>query len=139
MFQFTEDMKKVVDTAVRPFLFATASKDGKPNGVPIGFARMFSDDEFILVDNFMQKSRQNIIDNPVAAVTCWSNEVHYGYQFKGQARLETSGEAFNNAVEWVENRGLPFKPKGVIIVKVDEVYYVGSRKDSRMNLVSQEN
>jgi predicted pyridoxine 5'-phosphate oxidase superfamily flavin-nucleotide-binding protein len=138
MFKFTEDMKKVVATAVRPFIFATASKDGKPNGVPIGFAKMLSDDEFMLVDNFMQKTRQNIIENPVAAVTCWSSEVHYGYQFKGKARYETSGEVFDSAVELVKERGAPFKPKGVVIVKVDEVYYIGSSKDSRKNLVSQE-
>ncbi|HEY31933.1 MAG TPA: pyridoxamine 5'-phosphate oxidase [Dehalococcoidia bacterium] len=139
MFQFTEDMKNVVATAVRPFLFATASKDGKPNGVPIGFVRILSDDEFMLVDNFMQKTQQNIIENPVAAVTCWSNEVHYGYQFKGKARYETSGEVFDSAVEWVQSRGASFQPKGAVIVKVDEVYYVGGRKDSRVNLASQEN
>ena len=138
MFKFTEDMKKVVATSVRPFIFATASKNGKPNGVPIGFAKMLSDDEFMLVDNFMQKTRQNIIENPIAAVTCWSSDVHYGYQFKGKAHIETSGEVFDSAVEWVKNRGLPFKPKGVVIVKVDEVYYIGSKKDSRKNLVTQE-
>ena len=138
MFRFTEDMKKVVDTAVRPFIFATASKDGKPNGVPIGFVKLLSDDEFMLVDNFMQKTRQNVIENPVAAVTCWSSELHYGYQFKGKARYETSGKAFDNAMEWVKNREVPFQPKGAVIVKVDEVYYVGGRKDSRENLVSQE-
>ena len=138
MFRFTEDMKEVVATAVRPFIFATASKDGKPNGVPIGFVKLLSDDEFMLVDNFMQKTRQNIIENPVAAVTCWSSEVHYGYQFKGKARYETSGEVFDSAIEWVQSRGASFQPKGAVIVKVDEVYYVGGRKDSRKNLVSEE-
>jgi len=138
MFRFTEDMREVVATAVRPFIFATASKNGKPNGVPIGFVKLLSDDEFMLVDNFMQKTRQNIIENPIAAVTCWSNELHYGYQFKGKARYETSGEVFDSAIEWVKSREVPFQPKGVCIVKVDEVYYIGSRKDSRRNLVSQE-
>jgi predicted pyridoxine 5'-phosphate oxidase superfamily flavin-nucleotide-binding protein len=138
MFRFTEDMKEVVDAAVRPFIFATASKDGKPNGVPIGFVKLFSDDEFILVDNFMQKTRQNVIENPVAAVTCWSSDARYGYQFKGKARYETSGEAFDSAIEWVKSRGASFQPKGAIIVKVDEVYYVGARKDSRNNLASRE-
>ena len=138
MFRFTEDMKEVVATAVRPFIFATASKDGKPNGVPIGFVKLLSDDEFMLVDNFMQKTRQNIIENPVAAVTCWSSEVHYGYQFKGEARYEISGEVFDSAIEWVQSRGASFQPKGAVIVKVDEVYYVGGRKDSRKNLVSEE-
>jgi len=138
MFRFTEDMKEVVATAVRPFIFATASKDGKPNGVPIGFVKLLSNDEFMLVDNFMQKTLQNVIEKPVAAVTCWSSEVHYGYQFKGKVRYETSGEVFDSAIEWVQSRGASFQPKGAVIVKVDEVYYVGGRKDSRKNLVSQE-
>ena len=138
MFNFTEDMKELVDKAVRPFIFATVSKDGKPNGVPINFARILSGDEFMLVDNFMQKTYQNIIGNPVAAVTCWSKEAYYGYQFKGEARHETSGEVFDSAVEWVKNHGLPFKPKGVVIVKVDEAYYIGPKNDSRKNLVCKE-
>ena len=138
MFRFTEDMKNIVGTAVRPFIFATASKDGKPNGVPIGFVKLLSDDELMLVDNFMQKTHQNVIENPVAAVTCWSTDAHYGYQFKGEARYETSGEVFDDAMEWVKSRGASFQPKGTVIVKVDEVYYVGGSKDSRNNLVSQE-
>ena len=138
MFKFTEDMEKVVDTAVKPFIFTTASKDGQPNGVPIGFARIHSDNEFMLADIFMQKPRQNINENPVAAVTCWNSEIHYGYQFKGKAHSETSGEVFDSAVEWAKNRGFPTKPKGVVILEVDEVYYIGSSKDSTKNLASQE-
>ena len=139
MFKFTEDMKKVLATAVRPFIFATASKTSKPNGVPIGFIRILSDEEFIVVDNFMQKTRQNIIENPIAAVTCWSNELRYGYQFKGSAHIETFGDAYDSAVKWVGESKRPFKPKGIIILKVEEVYYVGSGKDSSKNLVSQDN
>jgi len=138
MFRFTEEMREVVATAIHPFIFATASKKGKPNGVPIGLVKIISDGELMLVDNFMQKTRQNIIENPVAAVTCWSSETHYGYQFKGEVRYETSGELFDSAIEWVQRRGTSFQPKGIAIVKVDEVYYVGGKKDSLKNLVSQE-
>ena len=139
MVKFTQDMKDIAEKA-RPFIMATATKDGKPNGVPIGLVKIISDNEIMLVDNFMQKSRQNIAENPMVAVTCWSTEVPYGYQFKGKARVETSGEHFDQAVRKIREGKHPFpiKTKAVVIIKVDEIYYVGARNDCHINLADKE-
>jgi len=142
MAKFTQDMKDIAAKA-DPFILATASKSGKPNGVPIGLVKIISDDEIMLVDVFMRKSRQNIDENPMVAVTFWSKEVHYGYQFKGKARVETSGKLFDEAIQWVEDKPKPSdlkpldskpKPKAIVVVKVNEIYYVGAGKDSSRNL-----
>ena len=134
MAKITQEMK---DTAEKTpaFIVATASKDGKPNGVPIANVKIISDDEVMLVDNFMQKSRKNIAENPVVAVSYWSKEDRYGYQLKGKARVEESGKLLDEARQWLKEKGSAFHSKAVVVVTVEEAYYVGANKDSSKNLV----
>jgi predicted pyridoxine 5'-phosphate oxidase superfamily flavin-nucleotide-binding protein len=124
MATITQDMKNIFEKA-RPYIFATAGKDGKPNGVPIGMARIISDEEVLLADNFMNKTRRNIAENPWTAITFWTQEAHYGYQFKGRARVEESGKNLEDLKRSMQERKVPFSPKAVVIVKVEEIYYVG--------------
>jgi predicted pyridoxine 5'-phosphate oxidase superfamily flavin-nucleotide-binding protein len=139
MAKLTQEIKDVFAKS-RPFIMATADKDGKPNGVPIGLAKIISDDEIMLVDLFMHKSVLNIKENPWVSITFWNTEVRYGYQVKGKAILETSGKYFDEAEAWLEGRQTPFdaKPKTVVVVKVEEIYYIGAGKDSSIRLDQQD-
>ena len=133
MAKITQEMKAIAEkTPV--FIMATATREGKPNGVPIIDAKIVSDDEIILVDNFMKKTRQNIDENPVVAVSFWDLGVGYGYQFKGNARVETSGKLFDEAIRLAHGEGPKRSPKAVVVVKVDEIYYVGSGPNSGKRL-----
>ena len=134
MAKLTQDMKDIAGKT-KTFILSTASKDGKPNGVPVGLTRIISDEEIMVVDCFMNKSRQNIAENPVVAMTYWSIDDHYGYQIKGSARVETSGALFEDGVRFVKGQGRPFAPKAVVLIKVKEAYYIGSYKDSGTNLI----
>ena len=129
----TQDMKDIA-TKTMVYILATSSKDGKPNGVPIGMVRI-KDDEVILADNFMLKTRQNLEENPVAAVSYWSRDDHYGYQLKGKTRIETSGEYYDEIARGMEERKAPFKPKAAVVLTVEEAYYIGGSKDSGENLI----
>ncbi len=133
MAKITQEMKDIAGNS-KTFIMATASKKGIPNGVPIGFTRIISDDEVMLVDNFMYKSRQNIAENPVASVTYWSPEDRYGFQLKGKARVETAGKLFEEAKRWVKERRPEMSAKAAVIVKVEEIYYIGGSKDSSIRL-----
>ncbi len=130
--KFTQDMKDIMQDS-KVFIFCTADKNGKPNGVPVG-AKIISDDEILIVDYMMVKTRQNIAENPFVAITAWGNE-HYGYQFKGSTHVQTSGEYLNKALEMYESNGgaLSLTVKAAIVIKISEVYYIGM-KDSRQNL-----
>jgi predicted pyridoxine 5'-phosphate oxidase superfamily flavin-nucleotide-binding protein len=136
MAEITQEMKDMAEKATT-FIVATTSNDGKPNGVPISFTRIISDNEIMLVDNFMYKTRQNIAENPMVAVSFWSMEAGYGYQFKGKSRIETSGKLFDEATQWVKSRVPHFHPKAIVVVKVDEIYYIGAGKDSSIRLEEQ--
>jgi predicted pyridoxine 5'-phosphate oxidase superfamily flavin-nucleotide-binding protein len=125
---------KDIAAKTKVYILATSSKDGKPNGVPIGIVRI-KDDEVILADNFMLKTRQNLEENPLAAVSYWSEEDRYGYQLKGKTRIETSGVYFDEIARDMEERKTPFKPKAVVVLPVEEAYYIGGGKDSEENLI----
>ena len=128
MAKITAEMKEIAAEA-KVFVLATATKDGKPNAVPIGAARVFSDDEILLMDNFMRKTRQNIDANPIVAVSVWASGKG-GYQFKGTARVESSGKSFDKGTQWVKSMAPKLSPKAAIIVKVDEIYVTTGGADA---------
>jgi len=119
--KITNEMKQVVEKA-EIFAVATATENGEPNVVPIAFGKVLSDDKFLLMDNFMKKTIENIKVNPRVAISVWEMEDSKGYQLKGNARIETSGELFNDGVKWVRNVEPELSPKAAVIVNVDSIY-----------------
>ena len=120
MAKITEEMKKVA-TKTKGFALATATKDGSPHVIPVGFGKVLSDDELLLVDLFMQKTPENIKENPRVAVSIWDWEELKGYEFKGIARIETSGRVFDESVKMVKSTYPQFDAKAAIILKVDSI------------------
>ena len=139
MAKITQDMKDLMEKTPT-FILATTSQEGKPNGVPVGLVKLISDDEIMVVRVLMNKTWQNIVENPVVALTFWGKEERYGYQCKGKARVETSGKLFNEAVHRIQEHKPPFpiKTKAVVIINVDEIYRVGANVDCGTNLAEQE-
>ena len=135
MVKITQDMRDIFEKS-DPYIVASTSKEGKPNGVPVGLVKIVSDDEILVGDVLMKKTLQNIAENPVVAVTAWDIGVHYGYQLKGTARVETSGDLFDKAVEMLKSRtgDLKLKVKSAVIVKAEEAYYIGMGHDTGINL-----
>ena len=129
MAKITGEMKETTEKARVPVV-ATATKDGKPNAVPITFTKIISDDEILIMDNFMQKTRQNIDANPQVAISVWDMEGKKAFQFKGRARVESSGKTFDEGVQWVKSKSPQLNPKVAVIVKVDEIYITAGGPDA---------
>ncbi len=123
--------------------FATSTKDGKPNVVPIGYVEVISDDEVLIVDTLMDKTRNNLEENPQVAIAVEVMEEFNAYQLKGKAKIFTEGKVFEKALEiqkrrdkkrklryarerieepeWL--RGIhQRKPKAAVLVTVEEIY-----------------
>ena len=105
-----EDMKDVV-SKTRIFSIATASPDGEPNVVPITFAKLISDDEFLVMDNFMEKTEANLKANPRIAISCWDvnpqTKVTRAYQFKGDIHRYMSRHLVKTGMTgWAQVHGL---------------------------------
>lgn len=107
-------------------VFATADRDGQPNAVPVGAKKVLDEDTVLISDQFFNKTRANIENNPRVSITFW--EGHEGYQIKGFATIETKGERYEETARWIENLGnkvgFPLKSKGAVIVKIEAVYAV---------------
>jgi len=125
MAKITKEMKDVI-AKMKPPVVATAGRDGMPNVVPIGFTKVISDDEILLMDNYMNKTRANIEANPQVAISAWSLEDKIGFQFKGKARIETSGKLFEEGIEWVKAKRPHTTPRAAIIIKIEEIFLIGS-------------
>lgn len=108
---------------------ATANKDSKPNVVPIGLARPLNNETVLLVANFMNKTFENLKNNPQAAIAV-SNVSECPYQFKGEVEIHESGKYFDDALEWAKSVMAQLNPKAAVLFKVTEIYSVQPGPDA---------
>ncbi len=104
--------------------FATASKDGTPNVVPVGMLFMGEDGNVWLVDNFLNKTLANLKENPKAAFYIFSKDFPESYQIKGTVTIENSGEDYEKAVAFAHSRKETLPAKNLIKMKVEDIFYV---------------
>ncbi|MGZ7159537.1 MAG: pyridoxamine 5'-phosphate oxidase family protein [Methanobacterium sp.] len=129
----TQEMMDAVEKD-NVIFFATATKDGVPNVVPIGFARPLDEKTIMIVDNYMNKTRKNLEENPKASLVP-RDATKCPYQFKGTVEIHNSGKLFDDAVDWATSVMSKLTPKAAVILNVEEIYTVqpgpdaGSRVD----------
>lgn len=123
MAQFTEEMLEEMK-ATGIISFATASKDGTPNVVPVGMIFMGDDGNIWLVDNYLNKTLANLKENPKAAFYIWTRDFKESYQIKGPVTIENSGPDYLKAVGIAHAKKETYPAKNLIKMKVEEVYYV---------------
>ncbi len=92
----TQNMKDALKSNI--CYFATSSKDGKPNVVPMGFVETVDDSHIMIVDVYMNKTRANLAENDRVALAVTGSNRH-AYQFKGRVKIVRSGEFFDRAVQ----------------------------------------
>ncbi|MEN4018455.1 MAG: pyridoxamine 5'-phosphate oxidase family protein [Methanobacterium sp.] len=124
----TQEMMDAVEKDNVVFL-ATATKDGVPNVVPIGFARPVDEKTIMIVDNYMKKTRENLESNPKASLVP-RDATACPYQFKGTVEIHTSGKAFDEAVDWARSVMSKLPAKAAILLKVEEIYSVKPGPDA---------
>lgn len=121
MVKLNEGMKTAF-SKVKAFPVATASEDGIPNVVPMGFCQLVDDETIWIADNFMLKSLANLKENPNIAIYIWGPDIGSCFQIKGKADVINSGEKFEKmrAIVHTAKPGLP--AKNLIEVKISEVF-----------------
>ena len=103
--------------------FATATEDGTPNVVPIGFARPIDNKTIMIVDNYMNKTHKNLENNPKASLVLRDASA-CPYQFKGTVEIIEEGKYFDEAVDWAKSVMSQLAPKAALLLKVEEKYSV---------------
>ena len=118
--EIKEDMKKI-----QIFPFATSSASGEPNVVPIGMLLLQDDLETVwVIDNFMQKTLDNVKKNANASFYIWSPETAGAYQVKGTITVETSGADYEKARDFAKNKKKELPAKSLLKMKITSVYSV---------------
>jgi len=101
-----------------PIVLTTVSTDGTPNAIYATCVSKFSEDIFLVADNFFFKTRANIETGSPASLLFLTNEKK-SYQLKGTIELLTEGELFEDMKKWNPER-LPGNAAAVL--RVEEVY-----------------
>ena len=121
MVKLSEEMK-VAFSKVKIFPVATASKEGIPNVVPIGFCQLVDDETIWISDNFMSKSLANLKENPIVAIYVWGPDTGGCFQIKGKTEILSSGNEFDK-MKAIVNTAKPGLPaKNLIKVRISEVF-----------------
>ena len=132
---FRSEKMKIAFSKVKIFPVATASKDGIPNVVPMGFCQLVDDETIWIVDNFMVKSLANLKENPNLAIYVWGPDTGGCFQIKGKAEVISIGEKFDKmkAIAHSAKPGLPAKT--LIEVKITEVFQCAPGPDAGKKLL----
>lgn len=121
MVKLTAEMKEAFGK-MKIFPVATASKDGTPNVVPIGFVELVGDDTIWIVDIFMHKSLENLAANPRIALYVWGPEIKGCFQVKGQASVKTSGKDFDAMKAKINAKNPAMSVRSLVIMKITDVF-----------------
>lgn len=117
---------------------ATASLDGKPNIVPMRFARHAAPDVLVIADMYFCKTRVNLKENPKLALSVAFPDraslpvtVHGRGQLAEKGSCGCLGEYWSNWKSWGEDNPPTEVPEGfgppnpscraVLVIDVDEV------------------
>ena len=76
------------------------------------------------------KTKKNILENPRVALTFWDPESRKSFQLKGSAVIETSGKIFTEEVMKYKARRPNSNPRGVVIIKIEEIYITEGGPDA---------
>lgn len=106
---------------------ATISDEGIPNIVPIHSKHFVPFKKVLISDQFMNKTKNNIIENSYGELIIKEKETVY--RIGGICEYKTSGFMFNRAVNGVKkytkqkakNKSIKLKCKGIILMNVTEL------------------
>lgn len=129
MVALTEEIKRALST-VKVFPVATASKDGVPNVVPIGFLELADDETVWISDNFMKKTLDNVLENPKVSFYVWGPETNGCFQIKGTVEVKTSGPEFDKMQETVRAKMAQAPAKGLLVMTIQEVFQCAPGPDA---------
>ncbi|MCG8409675.1 MAG: DUF6064 family protein [Bacteroidales bacterium] len=107
-------------------VFATASNEGIANIVPIHSKHLVARDKVLISDQFMNKTKQNVMNNPYVTVSIKENKKIY--KISGKCIYKTSGFLYAMAVRGAKkyaknnatNRNIKINCKGIILMRVNK-------------------
>jgi len=115
-----QDNVKVCLLSEKNIQLGTASAKGIPNVCYIGCRYFREDGSLVMIDNFMRKTKANVLENPNVAVLVLGD--NGAFQLKGLCRYVDKGEEYDAARAWMKARNKNMPAKGALVIELTEVY-----------------
>jgi predicted pyridoxine 5'-phosphate oxidase superfamily flavin-nucleotide-binding protein len=106
----------------KPIPVATASKTGVPNVCFVGRLKFVDDETLMIMDNYFNKTRANLKENPRVAVLCYDAEIKKSYQIKGKVQVVSSGKIHEEGQAWMHGINPKLPTKATVLIKVEEIF-----------------
>ena len=100
------------------FPIATCSQDGTPNVVYVKFLKVVDDETVLIADNYFNKTRDNILNNPKLSFVVLDEEKG-SFQVKGTTKRLMKGPLYDDVQKWVPD-DLP--KAAAVVLSVKQVY-----------------
>ena len=118
MASLPESASKEWENHTDPSVLATTNTDGIPNAIYVTCVRKFDEETFIIADNYLSKTRANLLAGSKGALLFITKEMH-AFQVKGSLEYHTEGDYFENMKTW-NIKGYP--GHGAVVLRVEEVF-----------------
>ena len=122
MAKLSEQVKKAISKQ-EVFPVATSSQDGTPNVVYIKFLKTIDDETVLIADNYLSKTRDNILSNGKIAFAVLDEEKG-SFQIKGTAERLEEGDMYDEVQGWCPDDS----PKTAAVVMHIGAVYNGAEK-----------
>lgn len=99
---------------------ATASVSGVPNVSAVGAKYVRDSETIVIVDNYMNKTLDNVLSNPLVAIFVRREKI--AYQIKGKCKYVNKGPEYEEARKWMKSKGEKYPAKGALIITVEEIF-----------------
>ncbi|OPY54604.1 MAG: Pyridoxamine 5'-phosphate oxidase [Methanosaeta sp. PtaU1.Bin112] len=138
---------------------ATSTPEGKPNVVPVGLCQAINEKQLIIIDVLFNKTRKNLENNPLVALSFTDHKRMASYQLKGRAEIHADGPIFEQMLQMRAQKETRMRsrmqqgaamteemkektermkewrknlhPKAAVLITVEEIYSHMPKLDSR--------
>lgn len=120
MIKIEKELKNLIENEA--LAFSTSDEKGNPHVIAVGFAKVISQDEILITDNYMNQTPKNLQKNNHVALAVWCanwKKDCIGYELKGIAQYINSGKWLEFVKKMPENKGMP--AKGAILIKINTI------------------
>ena len=117
MAKLTADVKKAISLQ-EIFPVATCNQDGIPNVIYIKYLKVIDDKTVLIADNYLCKTRDNILKNGNIAFVVLSSDKG-SYQIKGISERFEKGPMYEEIQRWVPEK---YPRVAAVVIKVEEIY-----------------
>ncbi len=100
---------------------ATVNSDNSPNLSPKGTVRVWDDENLVFADINSPRTIENIINNNSIEINVVDPIKRKGFRFKGNAKIISSGNLYNEIVDYYKKNGTRNKISSIVMIKVTQV------------------